>query len=196
MGVRENIAKNIVLLRKAYNWKQSDLAEKLHYTDKAISKWERNESTPDVESLAEIARIFNVSVDFLFEDNHDVPEFEDKNTQFIHAISSFVIFATTFYLIATVIFVYNFIINSPNKVAFWVSFVWATFISMLAAYVIIRKNKYRKAYPFLASACIWLALTTGYCQALVLGENVWMIFLIGVPLQIGVVINKLIHRRR
>lgn len=195
MSVRENIAKNIILLRKAYNLKQSDLAEKLHYTDKAISKWERGESTPDVESLAEIARIFNVTVDFLFQENNDAPEFEDKQTKFIHAISSLVVFSTTFYLIATVIFVYNFITNSPNKVAFWVAFVWATFLSILSAYVLVKRYKYRGAYPFLASACIWLALTTGYCQALVLGENVWMIFLIGVPLQIGVVINKLIHRR-
>lgn len=195
MSVRENIAKNIVLLRKSYNWKQSDLAERLHYTDKAISKWERGESTPDVESLAEIARIFNVPVDFLFEDNHDIPEFEDKNTKFIRAISGFVILATTFYLIATVVFVYNFIIDSPNKVSCWVAFIWATFISMAAAYVLVRMNKYKKAYPYLASACIWLALTTGYCQSLVLGENVWMVFLIGIPLQIGVVINKLIHRR-
>ena len=196
MSVRENIAKNIVLLRKAYNWKQSDLAEKLHYTDKAISKWERGESTPDVESLAEIARIFNVSVDFLFSDNNDVPEFEDKNTKFIHAISTFVVFSTTFYLIATVILVYNFITNTPGKHNFWVGYVWATFVSILAAYILVRINKYRKAYPFLASACIWLALTTGYCQSLVLGENVWMIFLIGVPLQLGIVINKLIHRKR
>ena len=194
MSVRENIAKNIVLLRKAYNWKQSDLAERLHYTDKAISKWERNESTPDVESLAEIARIFNVSVDFLFQENNDAPELEDKHTKFVKAISSLVIFATTFYLIATVIFVYNFIIDSPNKVLFWTAFIWATFLSMVSAYLICRRNKYKGAYPFLASACIWLALTTGYCQALVAGENVWMIFLIGVPLQIGVVINKLIHR--
>ena len=194
MSARENIAKNIVLLRKAYNWKQSDLAEKLHYTDKTISKWERNESTPDVESLAEIARIFNVSIDFLFQENNDAPELEDQRTKFIHAISSLVILATTFYLLATVIFVYNFIIDSPNKVLFWTTFVWATFLSMVAAYVIVRRNKYKRAYPYLASVCIWLALTTGYCQALVAGENVWMIFLIGVPLQIGVVINRLIHR--
>ena len=105
MSARENIAKNIVLLRKAYNWKQSDLAEKLHYTDKTISKWERNESTPDVESLAEIARIFNVSIDFLFQENNDAPELEDQRTKFIHAISSLVILATTFYLLATVILV-------------------------------------------------------------------------------------------
>ena len=142
MSARENIAKNIVLLRKAYNWKQSDLAEKLHYTDKTISKWERNESTPDVESLAEIARIFNVSIDFLFQENNDAPELEDQRTKFIHAISSLVILATTFYLLATVIFVYNFIIDSPNKVLFWTTFVWATFLSMVAAYVIVRRNKY------------------------------------------------------
>ena len=60
--IKENIANNIAELRKMNHMTQQDLAEKLNYTDKAISKWERGESTPDVESLSAIAKMFNLTV--------------------------------------------------------------------------------------------------------------------------------------
>ena len=44
---------------------QADLAERLNYSDKTISKWERAESAPDISSLVEIANIFDVSIDYL-----------------------------------------------------------------------------------------------------------------------------------
>jgi len=64
------IAKNIIDLRKSMNWTQAELAQKLNYSDKAISKWERAESIPDVIVLKEIADLFHVKVDYLLEDEH------------------------------------------------------------------------------------------------------------------------------
>ena len=49
------IAKNIVTLRQSAKMTQSDLAEQLNYSDKAISKWERGESVPDVLTMADMA---------------------------------------------------------------------------------------------------------------------------------------------
>ena len=59
------IAQNIAELRRNNNMTQLELAEKLNYSDKAISKWERGESIPDVAVLKNIADIFLVSVDYL-----------------------------------------------------------------------------------------------------------------------------------
>ena len=58
------IAKNISTLRKAAAMTQFELAEKLNYSDKAVSKWERGESLPDVSVLKAIADIFSVDKDF------------------------------------------------------------------------------------------------------------------------------------
>ena len=60
------IANNIVELRKKNNMTQLELAEKLNYSDKAISKWERGESYPDCSLLLPIARLFSVTLDELF----------------------------------------------------------------------------------------------------------------------------------
>ena len=52
-------------LRKEKNMTQNDLAEKMNVTDKAVSKWERNLSCPDVNSIPKLAEILGVSVEEL-----------------------------------------------------------------------------------------------------------------------------------
>ena len=68
--IKENLANNIAELRKINNMTQSELAEKLNYTDKAISKWERGESTPDIESLSAISEIFGLTIDHLLNEGN------------------------------------------------------------------------------------------------------------------------------
>ena len=58
--LREIIAKNISDLRKKSGLTQIELAEKLNYSDKAVSKWERGDSVPDVGVLKQIADLFGV----------------------------------------------------------------------------------------------------------------------------------------
>ena len=60
MEVNEIIARNIAGLRKKKNWTQQDLADRLNYSDKAVSKWERGLSLPDAVTLYEIANLFGV----------------------------------------------------------------------------------------------------------------------------------------
>lgn len=63
--LKEIISKNITNLRKAEKLTQFEFANKLNYSDKAISKWERGESVPDVITLKQIADFFNVTVDYI-----------------------------------------------------------------------------------------------------------------------------------
>ncbi len=78
MTTREIIAKNISGLRKKANLTQAELADKLNYSDKAISKRERAESLPDAEMLYEIAKLFNVNISYLFEE-HKYDEISEEN---------------------------------------------------------------------------------------------------------------------
>lgn len=59
------IAANMSALRKENKLTQLDLAEKLNYSDKAISKWERGESLPGIDVLCELCTIFGVSLDYI-----------------------------------------------------------------------------------------------------------------------------------
>ena len=57
----------IASLRKERHMTQAELAEKLHITDKAVSKWERDLCCPDVNTMPELADALGVSVDTLFQ---------------------------------------------------------------------------------------------------------------------------------
>ncbi|MDO4501004.1 MAG: helix-turn-helix transcriptional regulator [Erysipelotrichaceae bacterium] len=54
-------------LRKAHNMTQMELADKMGVTDKAVSKWERDLSCPDINSIPKLAEIFEISVDDLMQ---------------------------------------------------------------------------------------------------------------------------------
>ena len=60
--LRRTTAKNIAAYRKAHKDTQLDLARKLNYSDKSVSKWERGEGLPDVYILAQIAQLYGITV--------------------------------------------------------------------------------------------------------------------------------------
>lgn len=68
----------IAALRKEQGMTQLDLAEKMGVTDKAVSKWERDLSFPDVNSLPKLAEIFHVSVDELMQVKTDAKGNEEE----------------------------------------------------------------------------------------------------------------------
>ena len=63
--LRNTVAKNIAAYRKRAGLTQSELAEKLCYSDKSVSKWERAEGMPDTETLVAMAKIFGVTINEL-----------------------------------------------------------------------------------------------------------------------------------
>lgn len=61
----EKVSKNLRRLRKANGITQEQLAEELHITRQAISNWENNKTQPDIASLAQLAKIFEVEIEEL-----------------------------------------------------------------------------------------------------------------------------------
>jgi transcriptional regulator with XRE-family HTH domain len=59
----------IACLRRTQNWTQLELAERLHVTPQAVSRWETGDSFPDIGQLARLSDIFKVSIDALLKDD-------------------------------------------------------------------------------------------------------------------------------
>ncbi len=78
-------AQNLISLRKQMKLTQIELAEKLNYSDKAVSKWERGESIPDVTVLMDIAKTFGVTLDFLVSE-HDQPEIAAEQSSYAQSV--------------------------------------------------------------------------------------------------------------
>ena len=80
-NVKYRIGANIAAYRKRDGLTQASLAEKLNYSDKAVSKWERGESVPDVLTLMQLAELFGITVNELVCDPNALPENSDSKLE-------------------------------------------------------------------------------------------------------------------
>ena len=199
-NITENVASNISRLRKSFKMTQSEMAIKLNYSDKAISKWERGESLPDIEVLATISKLFNVSLDYLIEE-HDDSEIYNKDQEskrsFLREILVLTLWCVAAFSVATIIFIYVYLARIPNAYEFWVSFVCAAAISALFVLRYARKNKYELTTLIAGSLSSWLVITSAFCITFVLEmNNVWMLFLIGLPIQAALFISYFMKKTK
>ena len=180
------VAKNITELRKQSGFTQIELAEKLNYSDKAVSKWERGESIPDVAGLKNIADLFGVTVDYLISDDHTEilqkrkrnNKRRIKNRAFITGISIVLV-----WLIATLVFVIIELI-AKNAKAHWLSFVYAVPVSVIVWLVFNSMWFNRRRNFFIISMLMWTVLWSLYITLLPFGFNIWLIFVLGIPGQV------------
>ena len=181
------IAKNIADLRVAKGMTQLELAEKLNYSDKAVSKWERGESIPDITVLKQITDLYDVTLDYLVQEEYDAKKIKQlkkkgkvRNHGLITGISILLV-----WLIATIVFV---IIDSvANTSAHWLSFLYAVPVSMIV-WLVLNSVWFNKKRNFLIiSLLLWSTLASIYLTILICGKNLWVIFILGVPSQIIII---------
>ena len=183
------IAANISDLRRRNGMTQLDLAEKLNYTDKAISKWERGESLPDVLVLKSIADLFGVTVDYLLEEEHPIPaadhvEDEDaarkqqsiRTRGFVTGMSILLV-----WLVAMVLFMIA-DMASVDMVAQWLVFMYAVPASMVLWLVLNSVWFDRRRNYLIISLLMWSILATVYATVWRVADyNAWIIFMLGLP---------------
>ena len=192
MEQREVLAKNLCELRVAAGLTQLGLAEKMNYSDKAISKWERAESVPDIFVLKRLADFYGVSVDYLLEEDHPLDatpgKVWDRRThikRFISAISTMLV-----WLIATVYFVVHIIFLSDASLPGWMSFLYALPVSAVVMLVFNSLWGRRRLNYVIISLLVWtLILALFLTMITVTGINLWMLFLVGVPAQALIILS-------
>ncbi len=67
-----NLSSKIAQLRRQMGWSQDELAQKLDVSRQAVYKWENGQSRPDTDKLLVLAKLFNVSVDNLLDDESEI----------------------------------------------------------------------------------------------------------------------------
>ena len=196
--LKQYLGIHIMTHRKGMGLTQAGLAEKLNYSDKAVSKWERGESIPDVLTLLQLAELFGVKVDDLLSDPNRLPENTgavvgkmekavektlkrkaDKKS--ILGLSSLLV-----WFLALLSFV---VVSSLEIEKSWMAFIYAipadaiVRLSLLSAWRDFRWNK------TLISVMVWGVLLSLYLSLLLfLQVNIWKLFLLGVPGQIAVLL--------
>ncbi len=184
--LKKIIAANISTLRREHGLTQLDLAERLNFSDKAVSKWERGESYPDVVTLKEMAVVFSVSVDYLLQAEHpqeknrhrEYTRRQKRNRFLIAAISCVLV-----WLIATAVFVNLDLLTDLS--GDWLPFVYA--VPVTAIVILVFNSIWGKPqWNFLIISVLMWSVLTALCLTLLqaLQLNLWLLFLIGVPGQV------------
>lgn len=176
------IGENIARLRRLSNMTQSELAEKINYSDKSVSKWEQGNGIPDVRILLQLAELFNVSVDDLVREHKEAPVMP-KKTRLRRRIIISLLSVGLCWLVAVVAFVFIEIIG-PDVPNTWLAFVYAVPASAIVVLVFSCIWRYRWVRIAAITVLIWLTLTCIYLTAHVCGAEIGLIYFIGVPLQI------------
>ncbi len=198
--IKLNIAQNIVSLRKRHNLTQIELAEKLNYSDKAISKWERAESIPDVTVLKTIADLFGVTVDYLLRSEHneaEEPSGDGRNAIIEHIkrrrmiVTLMSIFLV--WVIATLIFV---ILDLSLDSVFgqFLCFVYAVPVSALVWLIFNSIWHNRRLNYIIISVLMWTLLFAVHISVLLGGSNIWQLYLLGIPGQIIIALWSVIGK--
>ena len=179
------VGKNITRLRKSANMTQLELAEKLNYSDKSVSKWEQGNGLPDVRILMQIADLFGVFLDDLVHEQRD-RKLMPKTVRLLRRT----IIMTCSALLVWLVAVLNFVIlriASPNLSYVWLAFVYAVPVSAVVLRVFSCVWHYKWMRMITISVIIWTTLACIYLTLYAFGYNVWLIFLIGVPLQMSII---------
>lgn len=195
--IKNNVAKKITELRTLNNMTQLELAEKLNYSDKTISKWERAESSPDIAVLVEIADLFGVTLDYLVRSENvekAVSECKKKEVTFNRRAVSYIaegggwIVALFAFIITTLI---------TNHMTFqWLYFVYALPVVLIIK-LIFNSIWFNSRHNYLIiSALLWAILATIHITFLYFKINVSLIYLLGVAGQFVIVLASRIKKQR
>ncbi len=177
------IAKNIIDLRKKNKLTQAELAEKLNYSDKAVSKWERGASVPDVIVLKEIAELFNVSVDYLLVKDHTENPVKSEEDSTRSLRNKGVITGMSMLLVWLVAAIAFFFINLVDTKPIYqlMPFLYAVPITFVV-WLIFNSLWFNKRRNFIIiSLLVWTILLSLHLSFLVFGYNIWLIYILGIP---------------
>ncbi len=183
--IREIIAQNLVRFRKQTELTQLEVAEKKHYSDKAVSKWERGEGVPDVLVLKELADLYGVTVnDFLVVHKNPINVKQMLKNLIAKRWLISLLSAGLVMLIATVITVIWLFVDNTVPVA-----KYAFLIAVPVALIVL-----------LVFSCIWSKLWVRCVVASLLmwslcvlihifveTENSWLAFIVGAATQLLIV---------
>ena len=205
--LKYQLGANIAVYRKRAGLTQVGLAEKLNYSDKAVSKWERGESMPDVLTLTQLAELFDITVNDLLIDPNALPEQTGPVERVVgmavektlkRKADKKIILCLCSVLVWFVALLAFVVISSLDIPYSWLPFVYAVpangivALSLNSAWRDFRKNK------LFVSAIIWGGLLSIYLSLLFfLQQDIWKLFLLGIPGQAAVLLwGRLFHKTK
>ena len=182
----EIIKNNLIYYRKKAGWTQAELAERLHYSDKSISKWERGEGVPDIHVFIELAKLYGLTVnDFLSKAKKE----KVVNRYFSKVMITAMAMIATYFLVVLAFFVLSILIpDGIESWPFWLLFIYGVPLTCVTLVVFI--NVYFKkmlANAIAISIMIWTTALSIYLS-LPTVNYIHLIFILCIPAELIVIL--------
>lgn len=200
--VKAIVAKNLTELRKSRGLTQSELAEKLKYSDKTVSKWETGDSLPDISVLTELAALYGITLDDLVHENAAVKiadkAEEAKAAEGRERVIILCLTVAVVFLVASLVFVY---LKLRADINYWQAFLWAFPASCVVLLYLGRRSagppwisdrSYKIYKTVILSLLCWTFLLALYFQFF--GYQLWLIFIVGIPVEVIIWLGSKLNR--
>lgn len=202
---KQTVAANLSALRRARHLTQLQLAEILHYSDKAVSKWERGESLPDLAVMKQLADLYEVRLDDFLLTAEEREEKAAKEAETVPAPQEPVapepshrirkhnrliiagMAAMLVWLIATLIFVILDTVVPELKYGSFL-FLYAAPITAIVCLVFNSIWFNRRWNYVIISLLVWSVLGSVFLTFFKYRPQIWKLFLIGIPAQLIIIL--------
>ncbi|MBQ1256485.1 MAG: helix-turn-helix transcriptional regulator [Clostridia bacterium] len=178
---KETLAANLARLRREKGLTQAELGEKLNYSDKSVSKWERGEGVPDLQVMVALSELYGVSIDEMTgrrmsAETTGVTRANAADRTFLMIVTQSIIWLLAIILFSVFLL---FAGDMPKK---WLVFIYAIPVSCLCTGMYFTAWKLY-AWAYGAFSCVmWLACVA---SQLTLGARFApMIYILGAILQL------------
>lgn len=178
------IAENLIYYRKKAKLTQSEVAAKLCYSDKSVSKWERAEGVPDIHVLVELAKLYGLTVnDFLTKKKKE----KIANRFFSKVLITLISVGLVWFVATIAFFVLRFFLpNTADRFEPWLLFIYAIPISCIVL-IIFGSIYFDKLFTmFSVSGLVWTLALSLYLTFINL-ESIGLIFVVMIPFQVLII---------
>ena len=185
-ALRAAIARRIAFYRRQAGHTQADLAEKLSYSDKSVSKWERGEGVPDIYVLARIAELYGVTVNDLI--SEETPKTPRKPQLLVTLLSLGLV-----WLVATVAF---FVLKlfCPTMPRVWLCFIYALPVCSILLIVFSGLWCGWVLRGVATSLLVWTLAVSIHLTVMM--RNIQLIYIVGAVLQVLCILFVILKMRK
>ena len=165
-NVKAIVSQNLLKLRKEHNLTQAELARRINYSDKAISRWEAGEVVPDLETIYALSEVFDVPVSQITEAHTEESAQEEQPGEIGQKVLSQIFLCCEIWFIFTALYVY---LKLSHQTNIWQLFVWCVPACMLVLWFFNRKEPtnillfiYSTVFVWSFTTCIYLHLVVRF----------------------------------
>jgi len=187
--LHEILTANLIKLRKSRGLTQIELGEQVNYSDKTISKWENGDSCPNIEAIHRLAGFYGVRIDDLLREDYEIdetpPPSDGREKQRRYSKLIIMLLAViAVWCIATVFFIAATLDEGSSRA--WLNFIDAIPWSAVTLLVFNSLWGNRRLNYLILSFLTWTLLTAIFLH--VMNWRLWVLFLLGIPVQIAIIL--------